>query len=85
VAAALALEARRPGPFYAAAFALAFETATLFDGARALGRAGLHWLRAAGHAGHWAPIAMATAGALLALAGRAAYTTVSRGSQGRAQ
>ncbi len=43
-----ALEARRPGLFYAAAFAMAFEMATMFDDVRALGRAGVRWLRHAG-------------------------------------
>ncbi len=47
-----ALEQQRPGLFYAAAFASAFEIAMLFDDIRAFGRVGLHLLHpGGGHAG----------------------------------
>ena len=43
-----AFEARQTGLFYAAAFALSFEVAMLFDDVRAFGRGGLHWLHHGG-------------------------------------
>lgn len=41
----LLLEAQRPKGFYAAAFTLTFGIATMFDDLRAIGRAGMRWLR----------------------------------------
>jgi membrane-associated phospholipid phosphatase len=69
MAAVSALEARRPGLFYAAAFAASFEVALLFDDVRAFGRAGLHWLHHSGRAGLGIQATVLLGGgALLALA-----------------
>jgi undecaprenyl-diphosphatase len=66
-----AFEARRPGLFYAAAFAFSFEMAMIFDDVRAFGRAGIHWLHHGGSGLGIGAVAILGAGVLAALAATA--------------